>query len=194
MYFDCDVLVAGSGAGGLAAAVTARKAGLDLLVAEKEPVFGGTTALSGGWLWIPNHPLQKEIGVTDSMEDAATYLLHEATARAGDRRLAVVRYNEHAKSGSDPDIHKGENAYNRFYENSDIKPNPCVAPLAKPPFYAVRLEIGDLGTYAGIATSGNAQVLDEHKRPIRASTRPATIRCPSWAATIRGPASHSGPP
>jgi succinate dehydrogenase/fumarate reductase flavoprotein subunit len=78
MHFDCDVLVAGSGAGGLAAAVTARKAGLEVLVAEKEPLFGGTTALSGGWLWIPNHPLQKEIGVADSMQDAATYLLHEA--------------------------------------------------------------------------------------------------------------------
>ena len=41
-----------------------------------------------------------------------------------------------------------------------------MAPLAKPPFYAVKLEIGDLGTYAGIATDGNARVLDEHKRPI----------------------------
>ncbi len=78
MHFDCDVLVAGSGAGGLAAAVTARKAGLEVLVVEKESVFGGTTALSGGWLWIPNHPMQREIGVADSMQDAATYLLHEA--------------------------------------------------------------------------------------------------------------------
>jgi succinate dehydrogenase/fumarate reductase flavoprotein subunit len=78
MGFDCDVLVAGSGAGGLAAAVTARKAGLDVVVAEKEAEFGGTTALSGGWLWIPNHPMQKDIGVADSIEDAASYLLHEA--------------------------------------------------------------------------------------------------------------------
>ncbi|MEO8717788.1 MAG: FAD-dependent oxidoreductase, partial [Burkholderiales bacterium] len=78
MELACDVLVAGSGAGGLAAAVTARKAGLEVVVAEKEALFGGTTALSGGWLWIPNHPLQGEIGVADSMQDAATYLLHEA--------------------------------------------------------------------------------------------------------------------
>jgi len=510
MGFACDVLVAGSGAGGMAAAVTARKAGLDVLVAEKEPWFGGTTALSGGWLWIPNHPMQKEIGVADSIEDASTYLLHEAgekydpervnaflaagpkmvefftretavkfdpsatfpdyhpdapggrpggrsiVARAFDgrelgkrlktlrpplpeltvfgimigsgaelvhfmrwsksfasaafvarrlighgaatlfhgrgvrltngnalagrllksaldagvqmrastavkelvrengrvtgavlangagevrvavrkgvvlacggfpqdaerkRRLfphadhfspappgntgdglrlaqaaggrldeslpnaaawvpvsrvprgdgtfglfphfidrakpgviavtrkgerfvnegnsyhdfvqallktgethawlvtdhrairayglgfvkprplplaphlksgyliaagafaeladmagidrnlieAVRRYNESAKAGADPDFGKGENAYNRFYGDPDIRPNPCVAPLAQPPFYAVRVEIGDLGTYAGIATNGHAQVLDEHKRPI----------------------------
>jgi len=89
MHFACDVLVAGSGAGGLAAAVTARKAGLEVLVAEKEPWFGGTTALSGGWLWIPNHPLQKAIGVADSLEDAATYLLHEAGEKYDAERVSA---------------------------------------------------------------------------------------------------------
>ena len=75
---ECDVLVVGSGAGGLAAAVTARKLGLEVIVAEKAAQFGGTTALSGGWLWIPNHPLQASIGIKDSLEEASTYLLHEA--------------------------------------------------------------------------------------------------------------------
>jgi len=75
---ECDVLVIGSGAGGLAAAVTARKLGLEVIVAEKAAQFGGTTALSGGWLWIPNHPLQASIGIEDSLEEASTYLLHEA--------------------------------------------------------------------------------------------------------------------
>ncbi len=78
----------------------------------------------------------------------------------------VDDYNDRAKIGTDPIFRKGENAYNRFYGDPDIKPNPCVAPLVQAPFYAVRVEIGDLGTYAGIATNGNAQVLDEHKRPI----------------------------
>lgn len=87
MDVNCDVLVAGSGAGGLAAAVTARKAGLDVLVVEKAPEFGGTTALSGGWLWIPNHPMQKEIGVQDSMEDAATYLLDQAGEKFDPERV-----------------------------------------------------------------------------------------------------------
>jgi len=74
----CDVLVIGSGAGGLTAAVTARHHGLDVIVAEKAPVYGGTTARSGGWIWMPCHPYQQAIGVTDSREEAENYLLHEA--------------------------------------------------------------------------------------------------------------------
>ncbi len=75
---QCDVLVAGSGAGGLAAAVTARKLGLEVIVAEKEPLFGGTTARSGGWLWIPGNPLAARAGIADSEAAARTYLQHEA--------------------------------------------------------------------------------------------------------------------
>ena len=74
----CDVLVVGSGAGGLSAAVSAAHRNLDVLVVEKEHVFGGTTARSGGWMWIPcNGPARRE-GVEDSIEKARTYLRHEA--------------------------------------------------------------------------------------------------------------------
>ena len=74
----CDVLVAGSGAGGLAAAITARKLGLEVIVAEKAAVYGGTTARSGGWLWIPGNPLAREAGIADDAAAARRYLAHEA--------------------------------------------------------------------------------------------------------------------
>lgn len=74
----CDVLVVGSGAGGLATALTARLHGLDVIVAEKDSVFGGTTARSGGWMWVPCNPLAKREGFNDSIADARTYLQHEA--------------------------------------------------------------------------------------------------------------------
>jgi len=90
---DCDALVVGSGAGGLAAAVTARKLGLDVIVAEKEPLFGGTTAFSGGWLWIPNHPMQSSIGVADSIGEASTYLLHEAGEHYDAERIDAFLVN-----------------------------------------------------------------------------------------------------
>ncbi|HZR88126.1 MAG TPA: FAD-dependent oxidoreductase [Bradyrhizobium sp.] len=76
--YECDVLVAGSGCSGMAAAITARHRGLDVLIVEKEPRFGGTTARSGGWLWIPGTSLARAYGINESSDQARTYLRHEA--------------------------------------------------------------------------------------------------------------------
>ena len=74
---SCDVLVVGSGAGGLSTAITARKSGLDVIIIEKDQYFGGTTAFSGGVLWVPGNRHARDAGVTDSREAARTYLKHE---------------------------------------------------------------------------------------------------------------------
>lgn len=74
----CDLLVAGSGAAGMTAAIVAAKHGLKVVVVEKEPVFGGTTALSGGYLWVPCNPVSRAAGVQDSPEAALAYIRHEA--------------------------------------------------------------------------------------------------------------------
>ncbi|HEY0275106.1 MAG TPA: FAD-dependent oxidoreductase [Paenirhodobacter sp.] len=71
---DCDVLVIGSGAAGLSAAVTAAEMGLSVIVAEKAPVLGGTTAFSGGWLWIPNAPHAVRAGHAEDPEQVRAYL------------------------------------------------------------------------------------------------------------------------
>ncbi|ABY98644.1 TPA: FAD-dependent oxidoreductase [Pseudomonas putida] len=73
---SCDVLVIGAGAGGLATAITAKKLGLDVIVIEKDDCFGGTTAFSGGVLWVPGNPH----GAEDSHAAAMTYLRNEAGA------------------------------------------------------------------------------------------------------------------
>jgi succinate dehydrogenase/fumarate reductase flavoprotein subunit len=73
----CDVLVIGSGAGGLATAITAKKQGLDVIVVEKEAYFGGTTAFSGGVLWIPGNRHAKRAGIEDTRAAALEYLQHE---------------------------------------------------------------------------------------------------------------------
>jgi len=75
--YDCDVLVIGSGAGGLATAVAAAHRRLKVLVVEKEPVFGGTTARSGGWMCVPNNGPAARADVKDTVEKARTYLQHE---------------------------------------------------------------------------------------------------------------------
>jgi succinate dehydrogenase/fumarate reductase flavoprotein subunit len=76
----CDVLVIGSGAGGLSTAITARKQGLDVIVIEKEAFFGGTTAYSGGVLWIPGNRHARSNHVGDSREAALAYLRNETGA------------------------------------------------------------------------------------------------------------------
>jgi succinate dehydrogenase/fumarate reductase flavoprotein subunit len=74
---SCDLLVIGSGAGGLAAAVTAAALGLEVVVIEKESLFGGTTAWSGGWMWIPRNPLARAAGIDEDEETIRTYLRQE---------------------------------------------------------------------------------------------------------------------
>ena len=77
---EYDVIVAGSGAGGLTAACRAHDLGSNVLVVEKTEFYGGTSASSGGGLWIPNNHLMIQAGIKDSSEDAMEYLL----ALAGD--------------------------------------------------------------------------------------------------------------
>ncbi len=76
--YECDALVVGSGCAGMSAAVTAGHHGLNVLIVEKEPRFGGTTARSGGWLWIPGTSLARDWGIVESPDQARTYLRHEA--------------------------------------------------------------------------------------------------------------------
>lgn len=83
----CDVLVIGSGAAGLATAVTAAHHGLSVIVAEKEPLFGGTTAISGGWLWIPRNPLAVAAGIREDIDGPLAYLRAELGAGASDGRI-----------------------------------------------------------------------------------------------------------
>ena len=71
---EVDWLVAGAGAAGMTGAVVAHQLGGSVLLVEKEPLFGGTTAKSGGVAWIPGNHRQAEAGVADSVEEGYRYL------------------------------------------------------------------------------------------------------------------------
>lgn len=69
-----DIAIVGSGAGGMTAALAAHEAGLSALVIEKTRYYGGSTARSGGGIWIPCNHLMRAAGVADSFDEARTYL------------------------------------------------------------------------------------------------------------------------
>jgi len=72
--YTTDVLVVGSGGGALTAALVVKLSGFHVIVIEKSATFGGSTALSGGGVWVPNNYLLKKKGVEDSLEKARTYM------------------------------------------------------------------------------------------------------------------------
>ncbi len=82
----CDLLVIGSGAGGLSTAVTAAHLGLKVIVIEKEAEYGGTTAWSGGWMWVPRSPLAVAAGIFEPIDAPLTYLRHELGAQFDETR------------------------------------------------------------------------------------------------------------
>ncbi|MCZ7525858.1 MAG: FAD-dependent oxidoreductase [Acidimicrobiia bacterium] len=79
-----------------------------------------------------------------------------------DRLQATVeRFNGFARAGRDPDFHRGESAYDRFYADPLQTPNPCLGPIEKPPYLAFKLVPGDIGTKGGLLTDEHARVLRE---------------------------------
>lgn len=92
---EVDVLVAGSGAAGMTAAIAAADSGMHTIMVESTPKWGGTTALSGGGLWMPANPLMRTSGLEDSVEKALTYLAEvigdAGPASSAERRLAFLQ-------------------------------------------------------------------------------------------------------
>jgi len=94
--------------------------------------------------------------------------LAEKLAIPGDSLVETVdRFNRFAKEGRDPDFHRGESTYNKYWgsrRNPDFSPGPVLGPLEKPPFYGIKLELGSVGTLGGLVTNTNAQVVNpEHE-------------------------------
>ena len=99
---EVDVLVIGTGGPGLVAALAAHDAGARVAVVEKTAKVGGTTAVSGGVLWIPNNHHMPEVNIPDSREEALAYTLRLADGRSDERLIerfldtapGMVRYLE----------------------------------------------------------------------------------------------------
>ncbi|HUA34338.1 MAG TPA: FAD-dependent oxidoreductase [Candidatus Binataceae bacterium] len=97
--------------------------------------------------------------------------------------LATIdKMNEYARTGDDKEFGKGSNTFDRYYGDLNVKPNPCLAPIAKPPFYAMRIDAGDIGTKGGLLTDEYARVLREDGQPI-----PGLYATGNTSAAVMGP-------
>lgn len=105
---QCDLLVVGTGASGMAAAITAAHHGLKPILIEKTPYFGGSTAVSGGAIWIPDNPIMRAAGMQDDRREARRYIEGET----GNRFNAEV---------VEAFLESGPEAIGFFHENTALK-------------------------------------------------------------------------
>ncbi|MGG5822929.1 FAD-dependent oxidoreductase [Falsiroseomonas sp. HW251] len=132
----------------------------------------------------------------------AGYLVREATPQALAQRLGIdpdgfagtlAEWNRHAPSGEDPAFGKGSDAYQRHIGETGHHPNPCVAPVAGPPFFAIRLRAGDIGTFVGLRTNHDAQVLRADGTPIEGLHAVGNDMASVMGGTYPGPGITLGP-
>jgi succinate dehydrogenase/fumarate reductase flavoprotein subunit len=105
----------------------------------------------------------------------------------------VARFNQFAQDGKDSDFQRGDSAYDRIYSDPRVKPNPNLAPLTQPPFYAVKVWPGDLGTKGGLLTDEFARVLDQRGKPIAGLYAAGNTSASVMGHTYPGPGSTIGP-
>lgn len=118
---------------------------------SKYPVAGSTPGSRAEWMTSG-----------DSLEELAGKLGIDPAGLGA----TVANFNADAVAGVDTEFHRGATPQDRFLGDSGNTPNPCLAPLATGPFYAVPISAGVLGTSGGLATDFDGRVLDRHRQPI----------------------------
>jgi 3-oxosteroid 1-dehydrogenase len=108
-------------------------------------------------------------------------------------RSTVERFNAFAHNGIDEDFHRGESAYDRYYGDPRNRPNPCLGRVDKPPFYAIRIVPGDLGTKGGLCTDTRARVVRMDGSVIPGLYAAGNASAPVMGRTYAGPGATLGP-
>lgn len=147
--YRCDLLVVGSGASGMAAAIRAAHDGLNVIVAEKSPHFGGTTALSAGWSWVPGNP-KGAAATGDTREETEEYL----------KALAPDTFNEAGVAGFLDTVPEAID----FFENET---EVIFSYPEKAPDYQMDLPGAKLGGRAILPSDADVRMLGERRREIQ---------------------------
>jgi hypothetical protein len=108
-------------------------------------------------------------------------------------RDTVARQNRFAETGVDVDFGKGETELNRFNGDPSHAPNPCIGPLATPPFHAVAVWPADIAISTGLCTDVDARVLDTEGHPIQGLYACGNDMASVMAGAYPGPGTTLGP-
>jgi 3-oxosteroid 1-dehydrogenase len=106
---------------------------------------------------------------------------------------SVADINRFAQTGVDEQFGKGGNAFDRYYGDPHVSPNPCLASIEKPPFYAVLAYPGEIGTKGGLVTDEAARVLTEDGKIIPGLYATGNCSGPVMGRTYAGPGATLGP-
>ena len=105
----------------------------------------------------------------------------------------MARFNGFCRTGIDQDFGRGNSAYDRYYGDPLVRPNPNLGPLEKGPYTAVRVVPGDLGTKGGVVTDADARVLRADGSVIEGLYAAGNNSASVMGRTYPGPGSTLGP-
>lgn len=110
--------------------------------------------------WMPIPRAWYEAGIAHRSSELAD-LASKMQVPASEFVATMTQFNEMARGGHDNEFHRGSSAYDRYYGDPTITPNPNLRALDKPPYYAVKMVLSDLGTCGGLRADECARVLRE---------------------------------
>ena len=125
--------------------------------------------------------------------DTLAALAAEIAVPAASLQATVERFNEFARTGVDEDFHRGESAYDKYYSDPTVKPNPSLHRIDQGPFYAVKIVPGDLGTKGGLVTDERARVLRPDGSVIEGLYAAGNVSAAVMGNTYAGPGATIGP-
>jgi len=129
-----------------------------------------------------------EICIADTIEELARKINVPET----NLTQTVKRFNELAKKGEDIDFKRGNSAYEKYYADPSL-PNPCLHPIEKGPYYALKVVAGDIGTKGGLVINTNSQVLKEDGTVIEGLYAAGNTSASIMGETYPGPGATIGP-
>jgi 3-oxosteroid 1-dehydrogenase len=138
---------------------------------------------------IPAGWLDNVIFRADTLAELAAKIGVEARGLAE----TVQQMNLYAASGVDLEFGKGSNIFDRYYGDTTCKPNPCLGPIERAPFYALRIDAGELGTKGGLRTDAFARVLRADGSVIAGCYAVGNTSAAVMGKTYPGPGSTIGP-